>query len=61
MSIFAVPADSSLMNQSMVDSLGFLKNQSLPAPFNITFWNAFSAVMTIVIATLVLKKANRFV
>lgn len=60
-SIFAVPADSSLMNQSMVDSLGFLKNQTLPVPFDITFWNAFSAVMTIVIATLVLKKANRFV
>lgn len=55
--IVAIQPDSSLLNSNAIAGIDFFKNQNIPV-LNITVWNMFSGMMTLVISLSVVRKVR---
>lgn len=55
--IVTIPADSSLLNSNAIAGLNLFRNQNIPV-INVSVWNMFSGMMTLVISLSVVKKVR---
>lgn len=55
--IVTIPADGSIFNDATLSGLNFFKNQNIPV-VNVSMWNMFSGLMTLVISLSVVKKVR---